>query len=128
MLLAKQIWKIIENDESLWVKWIHVYRLKGRNFWDVGMVHDAPWFWRKAVGFRDMFRDSIVHELGNGMSTSLWVDTWHPVGPLCHFISKREIYMAGMHTNMKVGDIVSDGLLWRFGANMGICYSSLCLF
>ena len=44
VLLAKQIWKVAENGESLWVKWFHEYRLKGRNLWDVGEVFDAPWF------------------------------------------------------------------------------------
>ena len=41
VLLSKQIWKRIENGESLWVKWINVYRLRGRNFWEVGEVFDA---------------------------------------------------------------------------------------
>lgn len=30
-LMATHNWKIISNKESLWVKWIHVYRLPNRN-------------------------------------------------------------------------------------------------
>ncbi|GJZ89586.1 hypothetical protein Tco_0661368 [Tanacetum coccineum] len=29
------IWRLLSLKESLWVKWIHVYNLRGRNFWDV---------------------------------------------------------------------------------------------
>ena len=36
-LMTTHIWNIISNKESLWVRWIHMYKLKGRNFWDVPM-------------------------------------------------------------------------------------------
>ncbi|KAJ9535522.1 hypothetical protein OSB04_un001343 [Centaurea solstitialis] len=113
VLLTKQIWKIIGNGENLWVKWIHEYRLKGKCFWDVGSVFDAPWFWIKMVRFREKFRDHLVHMLGDGRSTFLWSDNWHLAGPLCKFITRREVYMAGLDWNMKVADLVVDGLwMW----------------
>ncbi|KAJ9535399.1 hypothetical protein OSB04_un001489 [Centaurea solstitialis] len=113
ILLSKQIWKIIDNGDSLWVKWLHTYRLKDRNFWDVGEVHDASWFWRKMVRIRDAFRFQLVHKIGDGKSTSLWFDNWHPSGPLCYLISKRELYEARVDLNLKVSDIVCDGnWLW----------------
>lgn len=31
-LMAYHIWSIISNRDSLWVKWIHTYRIKGNNF------------------------------------------------------------------------------------------------
>ncbi|GKA65243.1 hypothetical protein Tco_0764950 [Tanacetum coccineum] len=34
-LMSKHIWNIITQKESLWVRWINTYRLKGRSFWDV---------------------------------------------------------------------------------------------
>ncbi|XP_071688876.1 uncharacterized protein [Rutidosis leptorrhynchoides] len=48
-LLTSQVWRILSNTNSLWVQWIHSYRLKGRNFWDapgvagasVGVIHEA---------------------------------------------------------------------------------------
>ncbi|GKA23989.1 hypothetical protein Tco_0710022 [Tanacetum coccineum] len=33
-LLATHVWKLLILKDSLWVKWIHEYKLKGRSFWD----------------------------------------------------------------------------------------------
>ncbi|GKB55719.1 reverse transcriptase domain, reverse transcriptase zinc-binding domain protein [Tanacetum coccineum] len=33
-LMATHVWKLLILKESLWVKWIHEYKLKGRSFWD----------------------------------------------------------------------------------------------
>lgn len=32
-LMSKHIWSIITNKESLWVRWIHSYRLANSSFW-----------------------------------------------------------------------------------------------
>ncbi|GJS43380.1 putative reverse transcriptase domain, reverse transcriptase zinc-binding domain protein [Tanacetum coccineum] len=37
-LISTHIWSIITGKESLWVKWIHSYKLKGRCFWDYLLV------------------------------------------------------------------------------------------
>ncbi|KAJ9535362.1 hypothetical protein OSB04_un001524 [Centaurea solstitialis] len=113
VLLSKQIWKIMDCGDSLWVKWLHTYRLKGRCFWDIGEVFDAPWFWRKMVKIREGFRENLVHSIGNGRSVFLWFDNWHPLGPLCQFISKRDLYEAKVDVKLKISDIVCDGIwLW----------------
>ncbi|KAK1414832.1 hypothetical protein QVD17_30591 [Tagetes erecta] len=33
-LMTSHIWSIITNRESLWVAWVHAYRLRGNSFWD----------------------------------------------------------------------------------------------
>ncbi|KAJ9560832.1 hypothetical protein OSB04_005992 [Centaurea solstitialis] len=123
-LLAKQIWKLIDNGESVWVKWMHEYRLKGRNFWEVGAIHDASWFWRKVVHIRGMFREQFVHVLGVGRRTSVWFDNWHPAGPLCNFISKRDIYAARLSLDLRVCDMVVDGL-WVWPIEIWIKYGNI---
>mgnify|MGYP001551795948 CR=1 FL=1 len=42
-ILSKRIWMIISNYDSLWVKWINSYVLKGRCFWDVEEKQDMSW-------------------------------------------------------------------------------------
>ncbi|GJX83736.1 reverse transcriptase zinc-binding domain-containing protein [Tanacetum coccineum] len=37
-LMSTHVWKIVTRKESLWVKWIHAYKLKKRSFWDVKMA------------------------------------------------------------------------------------------
>ncbi|GKF04339.1 hypothetical protein Tco_0035007 [Tanacetum coccineum] len=40
-LMATHIWCIFTHRESLWVKWVHTYKLKGCSFWDVPCRGDA---------------------------------------------------------------------------------------
>nr|GEV86531.1 putative reverse transcriptase domain-containing protein [Tanacetum cinerariifolium] len=39
-LMATHIWSILTHRESLWVKWVHMYKLKGCSFWDVPCGRD----------------------------------------------------------------------------------------
>nr|GEW87711.1 reverse transcriptase zinc-binding domain-containing protein [Tanacetum cinerariifolium] len=41
-LMATHIWSILTHRESLCVKWVHTYKLKGRSFWDVPCRGDVP--------------------------------------------------------------------------------------
>ncbi|GKA77617.1 hypothetical protein Tco_0784078 [Tanacetum coccineum] len=34
-LMVSHIWKLLSRKETLWVQWIHSYKLKGRSFWDI---------------------------------------------------------------------------------------------
>nr|GEV75780.1 putative reverse transcriptase zinc-binding domain-containing protein [Tanacetum cinerariifolium] len=34
-LMVSHVWKLLSLKESLWVKWIHIYKLKNRSFWDI---------------------------------------------------------------------------------------------
>lgn len=40
-LMSTHIWSILTHKESLWVKWIHSYKLRGRSFWDVPCLGDV---------------------------------------------------------------------------------------
>ncbi|GKE04238.1 hypothetical protein Tco_1396256, partial [Tanacetum coccineum] len=46
-LMATHIWSIFTHRESLWVKWVHTYKLEGHSFWDVPCRGDASWGWRE---------------------------------------------------------------------------------
>nr|GEU74353.1 reverse transcriptase domain, reverse transcriptase zinc-binding domain protein [Tanacetum cinerariifolium] len=50
-LMATHIWSILTHIESLWVKWVHTVKLKGRSLWDVSCrgnklkIQDRLWQW-----------------------------------------------------------------------------------
>jgi len=108
-LMASHSWRILTNKDSLWVKWIHSYRLKDRNFWDAPIRSDVGWGWRKILGIRDKIRDFIVSQIGDGSATSAWFDNWHPVGPLCRHITPRNILNANLSLDARVRDIICNG-------------------
>ncbi|GJW19115.1 putative reverse transcriptase domain, reverse transcriptase zinc-binding domain protein [Tanacetum coccineum] len=53
-LMATHIWNIVTNKDSLWVRWIHMYKLKDRTFWDVRPKASMSWGWRKLLQLREV--------------------------------------------------------------------------
>nr|GEZ33649.1 hypothetical protein [Tanacetum cinerariifolium] len=51
-LMVPHIWNLISRKESLWVKWIHEYKLRGRHFFDVPYRGCMTWGWRKLLQLR----------------------------------------------------------------------------
>nr|XP_043613271.1 uncharacterized protein LOC122585219 [Erigeron canadensis] len=64
-LLSNHIWSILTNRESLWVKWVHSYRLKGRSFWAVSLPGSCSWGWRKLLQLREEIRPFIWSKFGH---------------------------------------------------------------
>ncbi|GJZ43372.1 hypothetical protein Tco_0590627 [Tanacetum coccineum] len=108
-LMVSHIWKLISNKESLWVKWIHEYKLKGRNFWDIPLRGKMSWGWRKILQLRPSIRDYMWYKLGNGSKASLWFNKWCVFSPLSNIISHRDMYRAGLSKSSKVRDVLYNG-------------------
>ena len=55
VLNLKHICAIFQNSaQSLWVKWIHSYMLKGKSFWVVKPPATSSWYWRKLLRLRSL--------------------------------------------------------------------------
>ncbi|GJV97940.1 hypothetical protein Tco_1549517 [Tanacetum coccineum] len=112
-LMVSHIWKLLSLKESLWVKWIHAYKLKGRSFWEVPLRGNMSWGWLKILQLRPIIREFIWHKIGNGTSTSLWFDTWCQAGPLAKHVSSRDIFRSGLNPKSRVSDIINEGI-WEW--------------
>nr|XP_043626128.1 uncharacterized protein LOC122597618 [Erigeron canadensis] len=60
-LLTAHIWNILARKESLWVQWIHVYKIKDRKFWNIPYRRNMTWSWRKILQIRPVVRDLITY-------------------------------------------------------------------
>ncbi|GKC61013.1 putative reverse transcriptase domain, reverse transcriptase zinc-binding domain protein [Tanacetum coccineum] len=125
-LMIAHIWKLLSLKESLWVKWIHEYKLKGRSFWDIPLRGNVSWGWRKILQLRPTIREFIWCNLGDGAATSLWFDKWCEMGPLANLISSRDIFRAGLSHTSKVRDIIQDGA-WNWPQDLLSKYSFLSM-
>nr|GEX06939.1 hypothetical protein [Tanacetum cinerariifolium] len=112
-LMATHIWSIVMNKESLWVRWIHSYKLMGRSFWDVPMRSCVSWRWRKLFQIRDTIRPFLWYQIGSGSKAFVWFDRWCDECPLAHHKIVRQITNHGFSMNDKVVDVVHNGA-WRW--------------
>ncbi|GKC42017.1 probable kinetochore protein NUF2, partial [Tanacetum coccineum] len=104
---------LLSLKESLWVKWIHEYKLNGRNFWDIPLRGNMYWGWRKILQLRPIIREFIWCKIGDCASTSLWFDRWCDSGPLASNISYRDIFRTGLNLTSKVKDVIHNSTwLW----------------
>ena len=108
-LMSTHVWKLITHKESLWVKWIHAYKLNNRSFWDVKLASNVSWGWRKLLQIRNVLWPHFWHVIGNGQNTSIWFDNWNTHCPLINHVSYRAIASAGFRIHAKVSDVISDG-------------------
>ncbi|KAJ0540263.1 putative RNA-directed DNA polymerase [Helianthus annuus] len=112
-LMVSHVWSLLTMRESLWVKWIHSYRIRDRNFWDIPLRGNVSWTWRKLLNLRPIIQQFVWVKLGDGTRTSLWFDKWDVICPLSSFITPRAIANAGFNLNMKVADVYIHGE-WRW--------------
>ncbi|XP_022014922.1 uncharacterized protein LOC110914438 [Helianthus annuus] len=90
-LMTFHVWSLLTNRESLWVKWIHTYKLKQRCFWDVPVKQGNSWGWRKILKLRPLIREHMWSKIGDGMATYAWYDKWSHADPIGSFITPRMI-------------------------------------
>ncbi|GJU14333.1 putative RNA-directed DNA polymerase [Tanacetum coccineum] len=109
-LMTKHIWNIISDQNSLWVRWIKIYKLRGRSFWEILIRADASWGWRKLLQIQDRVRPFFWSTIGNGMSTSLLFDNWCSYSPIAQLITPRDVANAGFNMACRVADLVAKGV------------------
>ncbi|GJR67387.1 retrotransposon protein, putative, ty1-copia subclass [Tanacetum coccineum] len=109
-LMTTHIWNIVSSKESLWVHWIHTYKLRGHSFWDVPVKSDMSWGWRKLLQLRETVKPFFWVKLGNGLSTLLWYDRLSSLCPLITFLSPHDITREGFHLQNKVADLIVNGV------------------
>ena len=53
-LMVPHIWNLLSRKETLWVKWIHEYKLRGRHLFDIPCRGCMTWGWRKILELRPL--------------------------------------------------------------------------
>ncbi|GKE35893.1 RNA-directed DNA polymerase, eukaryota, reverse transcriptase zinc-binding domain protein, partial [Tanacetum coccineum] len=85
-LLCKHLWNIIDNKDSLWVKWVNMVKLKGKSIWEVQSENKDSGTWKAILNLRC---------------------------PLCDLIPFRSRYEARLDEKTKVADmIVNNEWAW----------------
>ncbi|GKB83265.1 RNA-directed DNA polymerase, eukaryota, reverse transcriptase zinc-binding domain protein [Tanacetum coccineum] len=105
-LIIKHLWHVAIDKDSLWVKWVNTFKLKGRSIWEINEELYDSWGWRNILRIRKDVRQYIITKIDNKDNTSLWFDNWARIGELSDFVSYRDIYDVKMKANLTVSEFI----------------------
>lgn len=108
-LLAKQVWRMINNSNSL-CHWV----FKARFFPNSSILEakdsTGSYAWKSIISARDVIRKGMVWRIGNGQNVRIKEDKWLPRNSNCPIIS----YLPIMAAEFKVQVLINIDLgVWK---------------
>ncbi|XP_050207447.1 uncharacterized protein LOC126656868 [Mercurialis annua] len=67
--IAKHVWYILNDFDSLWVKWIKNNKLKRNSYWGAKANYNSSWIWRGLIGIKDKIQKVVSYKTGDGANT-----------------------------------------------------------
>ncbi|GJW51259.1 RNA-directed DNA polymerase, eukaryota, reverse transcriptase zinc-binding domain protein [Tanacetum coccineum] len=107
---AKLAWK---HKDTLWVKWVHMMRLKEKSIWNVQYEPSDSWSWKCLLEIRDKVMDRMQYEVGDGSKICIWYDRWHDSGILINLMTHKDLYDARMPKMIKLADMIHEDA-WKW--------------
>lgn len=92
---------------------IHSYVIKEECLWHMSLPSSSSWTIRKLFKLRVLVQPCIKYVVGNGARTFLWLDNWHPLGPLYFMFGDRVEFNMGRSLAAKVESLIRNNL-WRW--------------
>lgn len=96
------------TGKSMWSNWIHVYLIRGRNFWAMKTKTQAgSWMWRKILKLREIAKQFYKMEIGNGRFISFWYDNWSDKGQLYDLLGDSGVIGLGIRREASLEEAVT---------------------
>lgn len=80
-LLAKQIWRIIDDPESLVAKVLKACYFKHNDIMEATLGSNSSYIWRSMLWSKDILNEGLCWKMGNGGSINSRRDLWIPERP-----------------------------------------------
>lgn len=75
-LLAKQGWKLINQQESLMARFLKRKYYPHSDFLEAPMGERPSFAWRSFLFGRELLQEGLKKQVGNGQGTRVWIDKW----------------------------------------------------
>lgn len=75
-LLAKQMWRLITNEESLATQVLRARYFPRGSPLDAQKAHRPSYTWSNIFSSKDLIDNGVVWRIGNGDSVCVWSDSW----------------------------------------------------
>lgn len=75
-LLAKQAWRIFKKPESLIARILKAKYFPRVGFLDGNIGRRPSYAWRSILHGRELLKQGLIKEIGNGEDTRVWLDNW----------------------------------------------------
>lgn len=77
-LLAKQVWRIWSQLECLVAKIMEAKYFPGGTILEASVGRRPSYAWRSIIGSRNIVKEGLVWQVGNGKQVRIWNDSWIP--------------------------------------------------
>ncbi|GKB43590.1 RNA-directed DNA polymerase, eukaryota, reverse transcriptase zinc-binding domain protein [Tanacetum coccineum] len=94
VLMAKHLWNVIIDKDSIWVRWVRTTWLKNVSIWVVEPKKLNSWGWKQI--------------LRNGRKVSFWYDRWNDKSPLCNLINTNHLVYDSLARKIRVADLIFE--------------------
>lgn len=84
----------------------YIYYFRDKCVWTMNIPPNVSWTMRKILKLRDKVQPWITYKVGNGNDTFLWLDNWHPSGPLYQKYGEQVVHNLGRSFFTKVSSII----------------------
>jgi len=109
--LLKHIWNLC--NDLIWSTWIRSNLLRGRNFWTIKTPKNCSWAWGKILKLRSLAWPKMKHIIGDGMTTFLWFDNWHPHSPLADSYGEKNVKVHVLIHNLEWKIPTTQAIGWH---------------
>jgi hypothetical protein len=102
-MLAKQIWRLIDESNSLCAKVLRAKYYPDGDILQAGPLKGSSFTWQSILGGLTTFKRGFIWRVGDGEKIDIWKDPWIPSSP------NRGIFSQGGNTLLtKVSQLMNE--------------------
>ena len=105
-LLAKQLWRILKNPESLIVRIMQAKYCSNKSIMEATIGHRLSQAWRSILAAKDLVHAGVIWRIGNGDDVKVWGDKWLPT-PTSYSVQSPRLNWA---KDMRVSELIDKDM------------------